>query len=56
MSDLIEEMAQLIQVSISRKIVLRYNLKKVVPPIEADATQIRQVIVNLVVKRKADAR
>ncbi len=46
---LIEESAQLVQLSISKHAVLRYNLDPSMPTIEADATQIRQVIMNLVI-------
>jgi signal transduction histidine kinase/CheY-like chemotaxis protein len=46
---LLEEMLHILQVSISKKAVLRLNLTRPLPPIEADATQIRQVIMNLVI-------
>lgn len=48
-NDLVEEMLHILQVSISKKTVLRPNLTRPLPPIEADATQIRQVIMNLVI-------
>ena len=44
----IEEMGQLLEVSISKKAVLDYKLASKLPPIQADATQIRQVIMNLI--------
>ncbi|HRU06892.1 MAG TPA: ABC transporter substrate binding protein, partial [Candidatus Brocadiia bacterium] len=47
-SELVEEMAHLLQVSISKKAVLKLNLARGLPPIEADATQVRQVIMNLI--------
>jgi PAS domain S-box-containing protein len=47
LSALVEEMTHLMQISISKKIVLRQNLTKDLSPIEADATQIRQVLMNL---------
>ncbi|MCX7016947.1 MAG: PAS domain S-box protein, partial [Candidatus Sumerlaeota bacterium] len=48
-SELVEEMQHMLEVSISKKAVLRYEFAPDLPPIEADATQIRQVIMNLVV-------
>jgi PAS domain S-box-containing protein len=48
-NDLLEEMLHILQVSISKKAVLRLNLTRPLPPVEADATQIRQVIMNLVI-------
>ena len=46
---LVEETAQMLQISISKKAVLRFRLDKGLPPVEVDATQIRQVIMNLVI-------
>lgn len=46
---LLEEMLHILQVSISKKAVLRLNLTTPLPPVEADATQIRQIIMNLVI-------
>ncbi|MDD2734127.1 MAG: PAS domain S-box protein [Desulfuromonadaceae bacterium] len=46
---LLEEMLHILQVSISKKAVLRLNLANPLPSIEADATQIRQIIMNLVI-------
>ncbi|MBJ6726351.1 LytS/YhcK type 5TM receptor domain-containing protein [Geomesophilobacter sediminis] len=48
-NDLLEEMLHILQVSISKKAVLRLNLTRPLPPVEGDATQIRQVIMNLVI-------
>jgi PAS domain S-box-containing protein len=48
LSELVCEMAHLLQVSISKKASLRYQLVPDVPTIEADATQIRQVVMNLI--------
>ena len=44
----VEEMAHLLQVSISKKAVLRVHLAKGLPPIEADGAQFQQVVMNLV--------
>lgn len=46
---LLEEMLHILHVSISKKAVLRLNLTRPLPSIEADATQIRQIIMNLVI-------
>ncbi|HEY4745171.1 MAG TPA: response regulator, partial [Desulfuromonadaceae bacterium] len=48
-NDLLEEMLHILQVSISKKAVLRLNLNRPLPPVEADATQIRQIVMNLVI-------
>ena len=48
-NELLEEMLHILQVSISKKAVLRLNLTRPLPSIEADATQIRQIIMNLVI-------
>ena len=49
LGELVEQTAQMLQISISKKAVLRYRLEKGLPPVEVDATQIRQVIMNLVI-------
>ncbi|NTW98785.1 MAG: PAS domain S-box protein [Geobacteraceae bacterium] len=46
---LLEEMLHMLEVSISKKAVLRLNTHQHLPPVEADATQIRQIIMNLVI-------
>jgi PAS domain S-box-containing protein len=46
---LVEEMGHMLEVSISKKAVLRYNLAHPLPSVEVDATQIRQIIMNLVI-------
>ncbi len=47
MNELVLEMGQLLQLSIAKTAVLVYELEDT-PPIEADATQIRQVVMNLI--------
>jgi two-component system cell cycle sensor histidine kinase/response regulator CckA len=47
--DLVEEMAHLLQAAISKKAVLNLNLERGLPPIEADASQIRQIVMNLII-------
>lgn len=44
----VEEMANMLEVSISKKAVLKYRFAENVPPVEADATQIRQITMNLI--------
>jgi PAS domain S-box-containing protein len=48
LSRVVEEMAHLLEVSISKKAVLKYRLESNLSPIEADVTQVRQVIMNLI--------
>ncbi|MCP4375595.1 MAG: response regulator [bacterium] len=44
----VEEMAHLLEVSISKKAVLKYNFADNLPTFDGDATQIRQIIMNLI--------
>ena len=46
---LLEEMLHMLEVSISKKAVLRLNLHSPLPVVEADATQMRQIVMNLVI-------
>jgi len=46
---LVEEITRLLEVSISKKCVLRYDLMRDQPPCLADGTQLRQVIMNLII-------
>ena len=46
---LLKEMGQMLDVSISKKAELRYNLTSPLPTINADVSQIRQIIMNLVI-------
>ncbi len=48
LSRLVEEMTHLLEASISKKVVLKYAFAEALPAVEADATQIRQVIMNLI--------
>jgi PAS domain S-box-containing protein len=48
LSQLAQEMVYMLDMSVPRSIALRYGLDPKVPPIEGDASQIRQVILNLV--------
>ena len=48
LSEFVKEMANLLQVSTSKKAVLRYDFADDLPSIEGDTTQVRQVIMNLI--------
>lgn len=45
---LITDMASLLEASISKKVKLQFNLLEHIPLIKGDATQIRQIIINLI--------
>jgi two-component system, cell cycle sensor histidine kinase and response regulator CckA len=45
---LTEEMSQLLATVLSKRAVLKYNLMEDLPLVEADATQLRQVVMNLI--------
>ncbi|MDX8389165.1 MAG: response regulator, partial [Mariprofundaceae bacterium] len=49
LTDMIEEMMNLLDVSIEKNVVMRLDLSEQLLPIEADASQIQQVIMNLVI-------
>ena len=46
---LLDEMLNMLEVSISKKALLRFNPHHPLPKVEADATQMRQIIMNLVI-------
>ena len=46
---LVEEMVHMLEVSISKKAMLRLDLAESLPSVNADATQIRQITMNLVI-------
>ncbi len=48
LNHVVEEVTHLLEVSIPKKIVLRFDLARTLPMVEADAAQIQQVIMNLV--------
>jgi len=48
LTETVREMGQLLEVSISKKAALRHNLAEGLPAITADATQIRQIVLNLI--------
>ena len=47
--DLIGEMISLLKASITKKAILNLNLKESLPPLRGDPSQIRQIIMNLVI-------
>ncbi len=47
--ELVKEMTHMLQVSISKKAVFRLHFAENLPPVQADATQLRQVVMNLVI-------
>jgi PAS domain S-box-containing protein len=48
LSEIVQEMSHMLQVSVSKKATLRYRFAKGLPAVEADATQLRQVVMNLI--------
>ena len=48
LNQVVQEVTHLLEVSISKKIALRFDLSPALPQVEADAAQIQQVIMNLV--------
>jgi len=48
LSRVVEEMAHLLEAVISKKAMLRYEFADDLPAVEADAAQIRQVVMNLI--------
>ena len=49
LSKLVKEMTNMLAVSVSKNALLRYNCSENIPSINADATQMRQVVMNLVI-------
>src|SRR6202042_2527734 len=49
LSSLVEEMLELLKVSISKRVVLTTNLDKNLPAVWGNAPKIRQVVMNLVI-------
>ena len=48
LSELIVEMTRLMEVSIEKNVVIRYDLSDTLPMVEVDTAQIQQVILNLI--------
>ncbi|HEY9162381.1 MAG TPA: PAS domain S-box protein [Desulfomonilia bacterium] len=49
LSDLINDMKNMLEISVSKKVSLRYYLGRDLPSINADVAQIQQIILNLVI-------
>ncbi|MFZ2958711.1 MAG: PocR ligand-binding domain-containing protein [Candidatus Ozemobacteraceae bacterium] len=49
LKELIQSMGTMLEVSISRKVSLKYSLGKQIPIIEGDPSQIRQILMNLII-------
>jgi len=47
-SDLVDEMVHLIEVSIEKNVVIKYHLTEGLPLVEVDVAQLQQVILNLI--------
>jgi two-component system cell cycle sensor histidine kinase/response regulator CckA len=47
LNEVVREMTRMLEVSISKTAVLKFNLAHNLPSVEADATQVRQVLMNL---------
>ena len=48
LSTIVREMTHMLEVTVSKKAILRYNFADNLPAVEADATQLRQVVMNLI--------
>ena len=49
LNTVVEEMTQLLRISIAKKVILKFDLAQNLPAIEADSAQIRQVLMNLII-------
>ena len=48
-NDLVADMSHMLAISVSKKVTLRFELANHMPAVEADSTQIQQIIMNLVI-------
>ena len=48
LSDLVEDISRLMEVSIKKNVLLRYHIASSLPAIDADESQLQQVILNLI--------
>lgn len=48
LSELVREMSQLLKIGLSKKVSLKLKLTEELPPVEAEASQLRQVVMNLI--------
>ncbi len=49
LNTLISDMAAMLKLSVSKNVVMHYNLDRTIPLIRADAAQMRQVVMNLII-------
>ncbi|NLI78882.1 MAG: PAS domain S-box protein [Candidatus Riflebacteria bacterium] len=49
LAEVIRDLVIMLEVSVSRKALLQFDLAPALPPVAADVTQIRQVVMNLVI-------
>ena len=49
MSELVNDMTHLLQISVYKRVTLKFDLAKELPAIEADPSQMRQIVMNLVI-------
>jgi len=49
LSEVVDEMARMLEVSVTKKAILKYDLPKGLPLIIADIAQIQQVVMNLII-------
>lgn len=49
LNKVVEEISELLEISVSKKVVLQYELAASLPAVEADAIQLPQVVMNLIV-------
>ncbi len=49
LSDMVEEITKLMEVSIGKNVVLRFHLDADLPAVEVDVAQLKQVVMNLVI-------
>lgn len=48
-SEVVQEIGHMLEVAISKKAILSYHLSQALPAIQADATQIHQIVMNLII-------
>jgi two-component system, cell cycle sensor histidine kinase and response regulator CckA len=49
LTELVQEMTELLRISISKRCTIEYEFGEGLPPIEGDASQMRQVVMNLLI-------
>jgi signal transduction histidine kinase/ActR/RegA family two-component response regulator len=48
LSELLEELTDLLRISVSRRCTIKYHLTRPLPPVRGEAGQLRQVVMNLI--------